>query len=66
MDHVEREPWTTKDIASALGVSQERARVLSHRTDFPAPIVKGTRFRAWRPEDVEAWITEHRPDKVSE
>ncbi|KLL10821.1 MULTISPECIES: AlpA family transcriptional regulator [Protofrankia] len=66
MDDVEREPWTTKDIATALGVSQERARVISHRDDFPTPIIKSSRFRAWSADDVEAWIAEHRPDRASE
>lgn len=66
MDGVAREPWTTKDIAAVLGVSQERARVLSHRDDFPPPIIKSTRFRAWLPGDVEAWIKEHRPDAAAE
>jgi len=56
--------WSTGDIGSRLGISAERARQLSHRDSFPAPVVDRGKVRLWRPDAVEAWITEHRPDKA--
>ncbi|ABW10963.1 conserved hypothetical protein [Parafrankia sp. EAN1pec] len=53
--------WTTGDIAKRLGVTSERARQLSHRPDFPAPVQSVRHFRLWRPSEVQAWIDRHRP-----
>ncbi|ADP78362.1 DNA-directed RNA polymerase sigma-70 factor [Pseudofrankia inefficax] len=56
--------WTTKDIGAHLGISRERARQLSHGDDFPAPVGQVGHIRMWSAPDVEAWATEHRPDKA--
>ncbi|WP_241840137.1 helix-turn-helix domain-containing protein [Frankia sp. CcI49] len=53
--------WTTGDIAKELGVTTERARQLSHRPDFPAPVQTVRHFRLWRPSDVQEWIARRRP-----
>jgi predicted DNA-binding transcriptional regulator AlpA len=53
--------WTTGDIATRLGVSTERARQLTHRDTFPAPVGAARHIRLWRAADIEAWITQHRP-----
>lgn len=59
---VTEEPlWTTGDIAKKLGITTERARQLSHRPDFPAPVQTVRHFRLWRVTDVEGWIARHRP-----
>ncbi len=61
-----REPeplWTTADIAKRLGVSQERARQIANTDHFPAPRFRHGLARFWTIDDVEQWITEHRPDK---
>jgi hypothetical protein len=46
-----------------LGVTSERARQLTHRDDFPKPVVQLRHVRAWKAADVEAWIAEHRPGR---
>ncbi|ONH59650.1 hypothetical protein CcI49_17055 [Frankia sp. CcI49] len=58
--------WTTSDIANRIGTSRERARQLTKTDTFPRPITRGLRGAVpfWRPEDVENWITIHRPDAV--
>jgi hypothetical protein len=56
--------WTSKDIAERLGVSSERVRQLSHRADFPAPVGEVGHIRVWSADDIEAWITEYRPDQA--
>ena len=58
--------WTTKDIAARLEVSSETVRVLSHRPGFPEPAGQVGHIRVWSADDVERWISEHRPDKASE
>jgi hypothetical protein len=56
------ELWTTAEIAQRLRISVERARQLSRREDFPAPVEHVRYFRLWRASDVEAWLVEGRPD----
>lgn len=59
---VTEEPlWTTGDIAKRLGITTERARQLSHRTDFPEPVQTVRHFRLWRASEVQGWIARHRP-----
>lgn len=43
------------EIASLLGVSKQRASVLSRRRDFPNPVVALSHGKAWRRADVERW-----------
>ncbi|WP_256789859.1 sigma factor-like helix-turn-helix DNA-binding protein [Frankia sp. AvcI1] len=52
---------TTGDIAERMGITRERVRQLSHRADWPAPARVIGELRAWRRDDVEEWISTHRP-----
>ena len=49
------EVWALAEIVEYLGVSQQRALVLSNRPDFPEPIAQLRVGRIWRAEDVRAW-----------
>ncbi len=60
-DGADGELMTTGDIAERMGVTRERVRQLSHREDWPAPSRVIGELRAWRRDDVEAWIAQHRP-----
>jgi predicted DNA-binding transcriptional regulator AlpA len=55
--------WTTADIAQRLRISTERARLLSRREDFPAPVQRVRHFSLWRGSDVEAWLERGRQDR---
>ncbi|WP_445548186.1 MULTISPECIES: helix-turn-helix transcriptional regulator [unclassified Frankia] len=48
--------WTTGDIAQRLGISVQRARLLSRRPDFPDPVQEVPHFSLWRACDVESWL----------
>jgi hypothetical protein len=43
------------EFAEMLGVSRQRARTLTERDDFPAPIAQMRRGPIWRIKDIEAW-----------
>ena len=43
------------ELAEMLGVSRQRARTLTERDDFPAPIAQMRRGPIWRIEDIETW-----------
>ena len=43
------------ELAEMLGVSRQRARQLTERPDFPAPIAVLRRRPIWRVEDLEKW-----------
>lgn len=43
------------ELAEMLGVTRQRARQLSERPDFPAPIAVMGRRPIWRIEDIEGW-----------
>lgn len=62
MGSVPTQLWSTSDIGNRIGVSRERARQLIAGPDFPDPVQATGRTRLWDPDDVEAWITEHRPE----
>jgi prophage regulatory protein len=51
------------EIARRLGISKRYARELAGKKGFPDP----TRLemgQVWSVEDVEAWISQHRPAKA--
>jgi len=50
-----------QEIAARLNVSRQRVQQLINRPDWPAPYDEMAMGKVWRIEDVEAWITEHRP-----
>lgn len=43
------------ELAEMLGVSRQRARQLTERPDFPAPVAVMRRGPIWRVEDLEHW-----------
>jgi hypothetical protein len=45
------------EVAARLGVSTARARELSGRPDFPAPVAELAAGKVWRAEDVDAYAT---------
>lgn len=48
------------DVASHLGVSEEHARELAARADFPPPLRTVFAGRIWRRADVDRWAREMR------
>lgn len=50
------------EIQLRLGTSRQWTYVLTNRRDFPEPIAELGMGKVWLAEDVEQWITEHRPD----
>jgi prophage regulatory protein len=52
---------TVAEIAEQLGVTHERARQLTHQPGFPPPVKTVGLVRIWLAEDVDRWISEHRP-----
>jgi prophage regulatory protein len=52
----------TAEIRARLNVSRQRAdQITSHRA-FPAPVVSLVGGRVWLRQDVEAWLSERRPN----
>lgn len=49
------------EIADRLGVSRQRVQQLVARPDWPKPYVTLAMGKVWKTDDVEAWISEHRP-----
>jgi prophage regulatory protein len=43
------------ELAEMLGISRQRARLLTERSDFPEPVARMRRGPIWRIEDLEAW-----------
>jgi prophage regulatory protein len=51
-----------REIEARLGVSRQRVQQLVARPDWPAPYDELAMGKVWRKEDIEAWISAHRPD----
>lgn len=51
-----------QEIQLRLGVSRQRAYILTGRRDFPAPRWELAMGKVWLASDVEAWIREKRPE----
>jgi predicted DNA-binding transcriptional regulator AlpA len=49
------------EIQLRLGISRQRAYILTGRRDFPAPRWELAMGKVWWQEDVEQWIRENRP-----
>jgi predicted DNA-binding transcriptional regulator AlpA len=49
-----------KDVAEFLGVSEEHARELAARADFPSPLRTVFAGRIWRRGDVDRWARDMR------
>ena len=43
------------------GVSRQRTYQITSRSDFPAPIADLMQGKVWLADDVEAWMSTHRP-----
>lgn len=50
------------EVALRLDVDPARARRLTMRTDFPAPVAHISRGRVWLAEAVETWAREHQAE----
>jgi predicted DNA-binding transcriptional regulator AlpA len=52
----------TPEIAQMLGVSRQRADVITKQMGFPSPVAELSIGRVWSKSDVERWIaTSGRP-----
>lgn len=54
--------YGTSEIADRLGVTRQRAHVITRQKGFPEPYEELVMGSVWLVEDVEEWIREHRPD----
>jgi len=54
------------EIAARLGVSRQRVSQITARESFPRPVVELASGRIWESKDVEAWISEHRPERAAD
>jgi prophage regulatory protein len=54
--------YGTAEIADRLGVSRQRAYIISRTKDFPDPYETLEMGSVWLREDVERWIAAHRPE----
>jgi prophage regulatory protein len=52
------------EIADRLGVSRQRAYILSRTKGFPDSYDDLQMGSVWRVEDVERWIADNRPEDV--
>jgi predicted DNA-binding transcriptional regulator AlpA len=55
-----------QEIRDRLGYSRQHTTVLINSKGFPDPVVELAMGRIWLAEDVEQWITEHRPQLAEE
>ena len=51
----------TPEIAQLLGVSRQRADVITKQAGFPEPIASLSVGKIWSKSDVERWMSAHRP-----
>ncbi|GAA2681602.1 DNA-binding protein [Actinoplanes palleronii] len=54
--------YGTSEIADRLGVTRQRAHVITRQKGFPEPYEELVMGSVWQIKDVEAWIAEHRPE----
>jgi predicted DNA-binding transcriptional regulator AlpA len=52
-----RQTLRRADIALLLNVTGERARQITHKDDFPPPVLTGPP-RAWDRTEIEVWMDE--------
>nr|WP_106126159.1 DNA-binding protein [Pseudosporangium ferrugineum] len=43
------------------GVSRRQTAATMSRPDFPVPVARLSQGRVWLADDVEKWLTKHRP-----
>ncbi|TDC28133.1 DNA-binding protein [Micromonospora sp. WP24] len=56
-----RRLYGSAELQERLGVSRARIVQITGRPDFPPPFDRLAGGAVWLVEDVEAWISEHRP-----
>lgn len=54
--------YGTSEIADRLGVTRQRAHVITRQKGFPDPYEDLVMGSVWRIEDVEEWIRANRPE----
>lgn len=54
----------TGELAARFGVTRQRVGQITAKPSFPKPFDVLIAGRVWRICDVEAWISEHRPDLI--
>ncbi|MGS2619329.1 helix-turn-helix transcriptional regulator [Micromonospora sp. LZ34] len=54
------------EIAQRLNVSRSRFQQIAMRPSFPKPYQELRGMKVWLRVDVEAWIAEHRPPRVTD
>ncbi|WP_245722241.1 helix-turn-helix transcriptional regulator [Micromonospora matsumotoense] len=54
------------EIAQRMGVSRQRFQQLTRHPTFPRPYQELRGMKVWLAEDVEEWITKHRPPRPTE
>ena len=52
------------EIAERLGVTRQRVQQLTARPDWPEPKIVLAMGKVWASDDIEAWISDHRPDNA--
>jgi hypothetical protein len=58
--------YGTSEIADRLGVTRQRAHVITRQKGFPEPYEELIMGSVWLREDVERWIAEHRPEPAED
>jgi predicted DNA-binding transcriptional regulator AlpA len=48
------------------GISKQRVHVITSHRNFPEPYQELAMGKVWRKSDVEAWISQHRPDLTTD
>lgn len=59
-----RKLYGSAELQERLQVSRARVVQITSRADFPEPFDRLAGGAVWLVEDVEAWITEHRPHQA--
>jgi hypothetical protein len=54
--------YGTSEIADRLGVTRQRAHVITRQKGFPEPYEELIMGSVWLREDVEQWIKANRPE----
>jgi prophage regulatory protein len=58
--------YGTSEIADLLGVTRQRAHVITRQKGFPEPYEELIMGSVWLVKDVERWIAENRPARVED
>jgi prophage regulatory protein len=53
------------EIHLLLGVTRQRVYQIARGNSFPRPVARLAQGKLWLTDDIEAWIREHRPDRIA-